>query len=145
VRQLVEVDHGFGGAASSYQRVYVIDGAVPHAGDPMRPQSRLPAKPFDPHTKAQIARQLDDLPPLAFVSHPDQVIARRNANPLGHVIHQGVLVSLGRVKWIDDHTAQVPNNRWQTGLSGQWLTYIVKLRHGTWHVAGVLNGTMAIS
>ena len=33
VHQLVERDHGYGTAPSPYRRVYVIDGAVPHASE----------------------------------------------------------------------------------------------------------------
>ena len=145
VRQLVEVDHGFGGAPSPYERVYVVDGAVPHAANAVRGQSRLPAKPFASELKSQIIGQLDDLPPLAFVRAPAQVISGRSAASPGEVVHRGVLVSLGRVTWINSHEARIPNNRWATGLNGQWLTYIVKFEHGRWRVNGVLNSMVTIS
>ncbi|HSS53212.1 MAG TPA: nuclear transport factor 2 family protein [Gaiellales bacterium] len=143
VRQLVQVDHGFGTAPSPYRRVYVIDGAVPHAFDPRR-GLRRPAHPFDAELKSQIMQQPDHVAPLAFVRSPTTVIRGRTSRSPGHVIDHGVLVTLGPVTWINSRTARVANNRWVAGDNGQWLVYTVELRRDQWRVAGV-HGAITIS
>jgi hypothetical protein len=140
IRQLVTKDHGFGGAQPPYRRVYVLDGAVPGAANAMRLVDQA-GKPFDVDTRRQIATNLKGLPPVSFVHRRGAVIA--GSSP-GHVVHRGVLVTLGPIKWVNPHTARVANNRWATGLNGQWLTYIVKLGNSGWRVAGV-TGRVAIS
>jgi len=145
VHQLVEVDHGFGNAPSPYRRVYVIDGAVPHASYLRGGVGfRRVTHPFDAEVKARIIQQLDGARPLAFVHSRAQVIAARTSRSRGEVMHRGVLVTLGPVTWIDSVTARVANNRWAAGKDGQWLVYTVKLRHGHWRVAGI-HGAVTIS
>jgi hypothetical protein len=139
IRQLVTKDHGFGGAHSPYRRVYVLNGAVPSAANAARLVGKA-AKPFDKEMR-RIMANLKGLPPVAFTEARGAVITGPS---LGHVIHRGVLITLGRIKWVDSHTARVPNNRWATGLNGQWLTYSVRLQHSAWTVAGVV-GSVAIS
>jgi hypothetical protein len=39
---------------------------------------------------------------------------------------------------------EVANSLWINGLAGQWLTYVVEWRGGTWEVTGT-TGPMAIS
>ncbi len=80
---------------------------LPRGGDRYRPQVR------------QIARSRDQ---------------RRGP---GHVVRRGVLISLGRIVWIGRRTARVANNRWASGLNGQWLTYVLTLDHSSWRIAGV--------
>jgi hypothetical protein len=140
IRQLVTKDHGFGGGPSPYRRVYVLDGAVPGAANVMRlvDQAR---KPFGVGVRRQITANLKRLPPVAFIEARGAVIA---GSAPGHVVHRGVLVTLGPIRWVNDHTALVANNRWATGLNGQWLTYNVKLGDSGWKVAGVVGG-VAIS
>jgi hypothetical protein len=147
IRQLVTKDHGFGGAASPYRHVYVLDGVVPTAGDPMHLVVR-PAKPFADGLSQQIAAELGALPPVSFVR--SRRLAITGAKPgdgaaAGHVLHRGVLITLGRIHWVDARTATVANNRWASGLNGQWLSYTVKLDHSVWRVAGVSGNKVAIS
>ena len=141
IRQLVTVDHGFGGASSPYRHVYVLNGVVPGAADPMH-LVRRPLTPFTPNLVQAISAKLHGLPPVTFVPQRGTVIS--GSGP-GHVIHAGVLITLGRITWRDHSTASVANNRWATGLNGQWLRYLVRKANGTWHVTGVASGTVAIS
>jgi hypothetical protein len=145
LHQLVEVDHGFGNAPSPYRRVYVIDGAVPHAARVRGGGGfRWVAHPFDAEVKERITQQLDGARPLAFVRTRAQVIGGGTSRSPGEVMHRGVLVTLGPVRWIDRRTALVANSRWAAGKDGQWLVYIVKLRHGHWRVAG-FHGAVTLS
>lgn len=141
IRQLVTKDAGFGGAPSLYRHVYVLDGVAPTAADPMHLVSQ-PAKPFVEGLGLQIAAGLRRLPPLTFVRSRGLVIT--GAKP-GHVVHRGVLITLGRIQWVDAQTARVANNRWASGLNGQWLTYTVKYDHSSWRVTGVSGNRAAIS
>jgi hypothetical protein len=141
IRQLVTRDHGFGGAPSPYRHVYVLDGVVPSAANPNRLVEQ-PAKPFPVGFDRQLAAALPGLPSLSFVRSRDLAIA--GAEP-GHVVHRGVLISLGRIEWVDGRTARVGNNRWGSGLNGQWLTYTVKYDQASWRVVGVSGNKIAIS
>jgi hypothetical protein len=145
VRQLVEVDHGFGNAKAPYRRVYVIDGAVPHASHVRGGVGfRRVAHPFDADVKEQIIQQLDGARPLAFVNSRAQVIGGPTSRWPGEVIKGGVLLTLGPVKWINNGTARVANNRWAAGKDGQWLVYTVKLQHRHWRVTGI-HGAVTLS
>ena len=131
MHQLVEVDHGYGNAPPPYTRVYVIDGAVPHASHLQGGVGfRRVAHPFDADVKEQIIQQLAGARPLAFVNSRAQVIGGPTSRWAGEVIEGGVLVALGPVKWINSGTARVANNRWAAGKDGQWLVYTVKHQHG---------------
>jgi hypothetical protein len=141
IRQLVTRDHGFGGAPSPYRHVYVLDGVVPSAANPNRLVEQ-PAKPFAVGLDLQLAAALPGLPPVSFVRSRGLAIA--GAEP-GYVIHRGVLISLGRIEWVDGRTARVANNRWASGLNGQWLTYTVKYNHASWRVVGVSGNKIAIT
>ena len=145
LHQLVEVDHGYGNAPSPYRRVYVIDGAVPHAADVRGGAGfRRVAHPFGAGVKQRITQRLDGARPLVFVRSRAEVIGGRTSRSPGEVMDRGVLVTLGPVKWINGGTARVANNRWAAGKDGQWLVYTVKLRHGHWRVAGI-HGAVTIS
>ena len=146
VHRLVEGDHGYGTAPSPYRRVYVIDGAVPHASELRGGIGfRRVARPFDAGGKAPIVRHLDGAPPLTFVRSRSQVIGgRRGSGSPGEIVHGGVLVALAPVTWINSGFGRVGNNRWAAGKDGQWLVYNVKLRHGHWRVVGV-HGAITIS
>jgi len=142
VRQLVEVDHGFGTAPSPYRRVFVTDGVVAH---PLQSFGFRPRKePFDAGVKLGIVQGFDGSIPLTFVRYRRQVIGGPESRSPGDVCGEGVLVNLGRVNWINSAMARVANNRWATGKDGQWLVYTVKLRHGQWRVTGV-HGPVLLS
>src|SRR6266545_576871 len=85
IRRLVTKDHGFGTLPSPYRHVYVLDGVVPTAADPMHLVSE-PAKPFAEGLGLQIAAALRQLPPLTFVG--SRRLAISGSAP-GHVVHGG--------------------------------------------------------
>ena len=100
-----------------------------------------PLTPFTPNLVQAISAKLHGLPPVTFVPQRGAVITGSGS---GHVIQAGVLITLGRITR-DHGTVSVANNRWATGLNGQWLRYLVRKTNGTWHVTGIARGTVAIS
>ena len=142
IRQLVLIDHGFGGAPSPYQAVYVLNGALGGAGDPDRLADRVPPRRFSSDLKHDVAGRLSDLPSVEFVDRRQTVIA--GGQP-GHVIHRGVFITLAPIRWVGEHEAWVANSRWASGLNGQWLTYRVILHGSRWTITGVVGGRVAIS
>lgn len=146
VEQLVTKDHTFG-RDPGFNVVYVLDGVVEHAEDPLAPvRKRDPANPFADELKAELRSLTDpaDLPRLEFVAERDSVIegARSGTRP-GHVKDRGVLISLGPIEG-GDRRAKVGSALWINGLAGLWLTYVLEHRHGGWVVTGT-TGSLTIS
>lgn len=147
VEQLVTKDHTFGRRDPGFKVVYVLDGVVEHAEDPLAPaRKRDPAKPFTDELKSELRSLTDpaDLPRLEFVAERDSVIegARSGTRP-GHVQDRGVLISLGPIDG-GDRRAKVGSALWINGLAGLWLTYVLEHRHGSWVVTGT-TGSLTIS
>ena len=140
IRRLVTTDTGSGAASSAHRRVYVLSGAAPGAADPMRVISR-PVTPFDDPLQRAIAAALDGRPSVAFVRSRGAAVTEPAP---GHVVHRGVLITLGPIKWLDPGSARVANNRWSAGLDGQWLTYTVERDDSGWNVTGTV-GPVSIS
>jgi hypothetical protein len=55
----------------------------------------------------------------------------------------GVLISLGSIE-PDGKRVEVETSLWINGLAGQWLTYVLEQKDGSWAVTGT-TGPMAIS
>ena len=91
IEELVLRDHTFGSGRSPFRQVYVIDGSLPKAGDPMGNSLERPEKPFPEALKEGILAQLADTPPTEFVSDPDEV--RRGPDGMYGVRNRGVIVS----------------------------------------------------
>ena len=140
VRQLVMKDHTFGGGASPFKHVYIVDAAVSTAGDPMG-KGEERREPFDEGFMKALESELSDLPPIDFVHDPDDV--RRGPDGMGGVENRGVIVTLAPIEG-NGTKVKVPNNLWCGGLCGQWLTYVVELRDDEWEVTGT-TGPTAIS
>jgi hypothetical protein len=125
--------------------VYVLDGAMPGAGDPMR--ARLDAKtkrPFSRPLKDRLEQQLAGLASLRFVRRrASVVVGDRGGRAPGHVVHGGVLITLGPIRG-DASRVRVGASSWRNGLDGHWQTYAVRLVDGHWAVAGTV-GPVAIS
>jgi len=67
IRAMVSRNRGF-------EHLYVVDGPVGDA-DKLRIRLRGPNKPFPDELKEALSRRLNDkVPPLDFISHPDEVI-----------------------------------------------------------------------
>jgi hypothetical protein len=139
VRQLVTKDHTFGGGPAPFERVFIVDGAVPRANDPGL--SREAPRSFEPEVRAGILEELADLPPVEFVSDPDSVVVgRRNC---AHVRRNGVLITLGPIEGGKDK-ATVPNGLYFACLGGQWLTYELGRANEGWRVTA-MKGPYIIS
>ncbi len=67
IRRLVTKDHTFGGSDPGFEAVYVLDGVVRGAGDPMKPTSDRPKEALPEDLKVGLRATLADLPPVTFV------------------------------------------------------------------------------
>jgi hypothetical protein len=145
IRRFVTRDHPFGGADPGFQVVYVLDGPVVRAGDPMAPiGATRPATPFDSAEQDAIRRALADLPPIEFVSRRASVIVGANGGKApGSVKGRGVLLTLGPIRG-GEGKVRVAASLWLSGLAGRWLTYVVQQRGERWTVTGT-TGPITIS
>jgi hypothetical protein len=141
IRQLVMKDHTFGQGPAPFKRVFVVDGAIRTAEEPLAGTDR-PPKSFSLAVKLQILEALQDLPPVRFVADPDTVIVDRNG--CAQVKGGGVLISLGPIDKARGEAVRVPNGLFIACLGGQWLTYVLEPRAGTWRVVGT-TGPVVIS
>jgi hypothetical protein len=141
VRQLVLEDHGYGGVASPYRVVYVLDGAAPGADNPTAPLVESPTTRFAPPVKRMMRRHLRGLH-VVFVARRGSVVTGRAP---GHVIRRGVLITLGPIQWRGARRAVVASSRWANGLNGQWAAYRVTRKGSAWRVAGFAGNTIVIS
>ena len=137
IRELVARSHGFG--VSDTGVVYVLDGSVDGAEDPMRAANVHP-RPFKPALKRRLRKALDELPAMQFVKDRAAVIT---GEAPGHVIDHGVLLTLGPIKG-GRARMEVGSSLWVNGLAGQWQTYVVVPAGPGWKVAGT-TGRMVIS
>jgi hypothetical protein len=129
IRTLMRQSRGF-------ERIYVVDGPVKGAGNM---HVRAAARPFPKRLKNALIRKLDDLQPLGFISHPDEV----REGEAGVVANDGVIVLLGE---IERHGARVHvgYTSWCGGLCAQSETYVLRPKRGSWAVVGN-TGQMIIS
>jgi len=137
IRELVAKDHAFG--VSDTGVVYVLDGSVEGAEDPMRAATVHP-RPFKPAMKRRLRRALAELPAMRFVKDRTAVIT---GEAPGHVIDHGVLLTLGPIKGGRGHM-EVGSSLWVNGFAGQWQTYVVVPAGPGWKVART-TGRMVIS
>jgi hypothetical protein len=146
VRQLVTKDHTFGGADPGFKVIYVLDGVVADAADPSKPaNANDPKEPFSHDVKdgVRFLSTLADLPPVEFVASRHSAVAGASASSPGEVKNGGVLISLGPID-PDGKRVEVETSLWINGLAGQWLTYVLEQKNGSWAVTGT-TGPMAIS
>lgn len=141
IERLVTRDHTFGRGDSPFDRVFVIDGVIPGAGDPMTDTLVVAPERFDRAMREAILDHLDGLPPLEFVRDPDSV--RKGRDGMGGVKNDGVIISLGPIERAADEL-HVGNGLWCGGLCGQWLTYVVEQTPDGWTITGT-TGPAAIS
>jgi hypothetical protein len=145
IRRLVTRDHTFGQTEPPFEVIYVLDGAVQGAADPQRTLDEPDrAQRFASEIKDGLTEELEDLPELTFVGRRSAVIegAGDAAGP-GRVMNGGVLLTLGPIV-ARGSNAEVEASLWLNGLAGQWLTYVVRKREGTWEVTGT-TGPVSIS
>lgn len=146
VRQLVTKDHTFGGADPGFKVVYVLDGVVVDAADPSKsPNAHDPKEPFshDVKDRVRFLSTLAELPSVEFVASRHSVVAGASSSSPGQVKNGGVLISLGPIE-SDGKRVEVETSLWINGLAGQWLTYVLEQKDGSWAVTGT-TGPLAIS
>jgi hypothetical protein len=105
-----------------------------------------PTEPFSFEVKDEIESlpPSADVPTVKFVAERDSVVTgTRGGKSPGRVANDGVLLSLGAVGR-NGNKIQVPASLWINGLAGQWLTYVLEQKDGTWKVIGT-SGPVAIS
>ena len=141
IERLVTKDHTFGRNASPFDRVYVIEGPVEGAGDPMTGFKRS-TRPFDQATKEAILVRLKDLPPIEFITDADE--ARIGRQGMGGVRGNGVIITLGPIRRKSPTELHVGHSLWCSGLCGSWATYVVEERDDGWKITGT-TGPVAIS
>jgi hypothetical protein len=137
IRELVARDRAFGVSATGV--VYVLDGSVDGAGNPLRAVTVHPQR-FKSALKRRLRKALADLPALRFVHNRAEVVT---GDPPGHVINNGVLLTLGPIKG-GSARVEVGSSLWVNGLAGQWQTYVVVEAGRRWKLAGT-TGPVAIS
>jgi hypothetical protein len=140
IRQLVTRDHTFGGGPSPFNSVYVVNGAINDAGEPLGDHFGPAAELFPPVVVDGIEERLRDLPPVRFII--DGSRARSGKEGL-RVKNEGVIISLGPIKR-DKGGVRVPTGLWCGGTCGQWLTYVLEKRDQSWRITGT-TGPYAIS
>jgi hypothetical protein len=134
IRRLVTRDHTFGRGPSPFDSVYVVNGALNEAGDPLGGDLFGPApERFPSQVVEGIKEELQDLPPLRFIGNGSR--ARRGTQGVGGVKKNGVIISLGPVVRKSGRV-QVANGLWCGSTCGQWLTYVLRRAEGQWTIAG---------
>ncbi len=141
VRQLITKDHTFGSGPPPFKRVYIMDGVVPDASDPVTSAFSNPRERFSEELKSSIVRSVTELPPIEFVSDARDVVVNWDECP--RVKAEGALISLGPISG-GARRAAVPNGLFFACLGGQWLTYVVEREDGVWEVVGT-KGPVAVS
>jgi hypothetical protein len=124
----------------TFQKIFVLDRAVPGVGDPQPHQAAGDAIPGD--TQQRVAGAVADLGPVSFVADRDSVIVNRDS--CGVVKDDGILITLGPVDGRGDRV-EVGINGYVACLGATWLTYVVERTAGAgWRVTGT-TGSMTIA
>ncbi len=141
IRRLVTKDHTFGRGPSPFKHVYVVNGAISDAGDPLGDHFGPPKEPFPSELVHDVEQRLQDLPPVRFVSDANDL--RRGKEGAGGVKNNGVIITLSPIQR-KDGKVHVPNGLWCGGTCGQWLTYVLAEDGARWKITGT-TGPYAIS
>src|SRR5919106_2548092 len=141
IRRPVTKDHTFGGGPAPFRYVYVVNGPIKNAGDPLGDHFGPATEPFSSTAVDGMEQQLRDLPPLRFILDGNN--ARRGKQGQGGVKNDGVIISLGPIERKKGRV-HVATGLWCNGLCGQWLTYVLKPRGDNWRITGT-TGPYAIS
>ena len=141
IRRLVTRDHTFGRGPSPFLYVYVVNGAIETAGHAVGDHFGPASQTFPPRLREGLQRRLQDLPPLRFIRHGNDV--RRGQQGMGGVKNDGVIISLGRIER-NRGRVEVATGLWCGGTCGQWLTYVLERDVVGWRITGT-TGPYAIS
>ncbi|HEX6261684.1 MAG TPA: hypothetical protein VF097_02425 [Actinomycetota bacterium] len=134
IRQLVTVDHTFGGAKPPFDRVLVVDGVFP---EPKRAPwgAASPRHPFPEPLKTAIEGHLEDLPPLCFIGEEQA--------PRDLPTAQAAVIRLGPIVQDWEHH-RVPASLECGSVCGIWLSYILADEDGRWVIID-RSGPLAIA
>ncbi|MDQ3985504.1 MAG: hypothetical protein M3280_03295 [Actinomycetota bacterium] len=141
IRRLVTKDHTFGGGPSPFKFIYIVNGPISDAGDPLGDHFGPAPDPFSSDVIEGIDDQLRSLPPIRFIMDGDDV--RLGRQGIAGVKNNGVIISLGHIERKKGRV-HVSNGLWCGGTCGQWLTYVLEQRGDTWKITGT-TGPHAIS
>jgi hypothetical protein len=141
IRRLMMHDNTFGAGEVPFDRIYVLDRADPDAADMGNAKDDRKPKPISFDVQGGIQAELADLPPIAFVSSGNEVLADKDG--CAHVRKNGALVTLGTIPDTDEKV-EVEMGMFVACLAGTWLTYVVAHDNGEWRVTG-RTGPIAIS
>jgi hypothetical protein len=131
-------DNSFPG--QTFTHVYVLDRAVPGAGDPMGDTGV--GTPIAPATRERITSALSGVATVSFIADRDSVIVVDNG--CAQVRDGGILITLGPLNG-DGNRVEVGINGFVACLGATWLTYVVVSDSGAgWRVTGT-TGARAIA
>jgi hypothetical protein len=132
IRQLVTVDHTFGSGPSPFKHVWVVDHPVPGVGSPSGRED-VQGEPFSDSLRADLKRDLSDLPPLDVIADADTVRDMKSTD--WEVRDHGVIVTLGP---LERHgpAIHVGHEIWCGGACAEWFTYVLQQRSGAWTITG---------
>jgi hypothetical protein len=139
IRQLVTVDHTFGGGDPGFRVVYVLDRADPRASEALLHEVR--GTPIEPEVQVAIREELVDLPPIEFIADRQDIVGPIESG--GLVEKHSALVTLGTIPEGTDRL-EVGAGLYIANLAGTWLTYVVEASADGWEVTGT-TGPVAIS
>ena len=124
---------------TTFTAVYVLDRAVPGAGDP---QGRQEGTPIPVNVQQRVAAALAPVSRISFVAERNTVIVKRNG--CEQVKHHSILITFTPLGG-DDKTVHVGVNGFVACHGATWLTYVVRNSPGTgWQVTGT-RGPRAVA
>jgi len=133
IHRLLTRDHTVYEEATPFERVFVVRTAgAPYV------QTESPPRPFSPAVEREILAALGNLPSVRLVAHPDPAIVDETSCGGARVRRGAALVSLGPIKQARGGTITVATGLIVgcLGKNGQWLTYVLEPKDGSWRVVG---------
>jgi hypothetical protein len=133
IHRLVTKDHTVYEEATPFERAFVVTTAgAPYV------RSESPPRPFFPAVEHEILVALRDLPSVRLVAHPDTAMVDEKSCRGARVKRGAALITLGPIKRSRGRAVTV-----RTGLivgclgkNGQWLTFVLEPKDGSWRVVG---------
>ncbi len=132
LRRLAEVDHGWG-KPYDFQALYVLNCAVPNAGEPGADPNQLLGQEFNEALKSALLALLAELPTLTFVHNFYDVYDGSQQGP-NQIRNGGGIIELGPPHGTI-HTAVVEamfygGHRW-----ARWIRYHLERIEDAWHIS----------
>ncbi|QCQ90940.1 hypothetical protein [Rhodococcus sp. SGAir0479] len=140
LRQLILVDNPFARSPSKVEHVYVVDGAASRSAELA---IAADGPQFSPDLKKEITEQSTDLPPVEFVTEPEQHTDVGRVGLTG-VENDGVVIGLAAPQYQDDGTVRIGTGLWCGIDCGIALAYVLERTEEHWAVTGT-TGPVTIS